>query len=142
MRLALVFGIGLWVGISVTYAARIPLPEKTVSPLSGELGASEPIKYVPGEKLFSASLKPMTVELTILSHDEFLKRRPKFATGWAYIGTKNSRCRIFLSENSGNLTGSLLGANNYGLYPASADPNLAHILAHELLHCMVGEWHP
>jgi hypothetical protein len=131
---------GFWIGVAIGVAAE---HREVTNTLPVESGAAEPYHLLGDENQIVVSpLKPMTVELAILPNKEFKARAPVGSTGFAYIGRQNSRCRIFISESSGLLTGSLLGHNQYGLYPASADPELAHLLSHELLHCMVGEWHP
>lgn len=91
---------------------------------------SEAERASPGLVVYTV---PTAMTLRILSPEDFARKRPPNATAWASYG--EAGCTIYIQSDWA-----------IGLYPRSGEawfvtPANANTLAHEIAHCVRGDWH-
>lgn len=91
--------------------------------------------YERKQPMLQQAIPPMTFEVTILSHAEFaVKRSSEYV--YAFTRMAENPCHIYLEE------GKLIDFNPSDQGSARWDDQMdADTSAHELLHCIDGQWH-
>lgn len=104
-------------------------------------GRSDPAPYSEdqlGVPSFRDALRPMTITLRIVSQRMFEAKRPTEKTlAFTITNIPGSRCEITIPVTMGEIV----------VYPAErvarwVGREAGDVLAHEILHCMRGGWHP
>lgn len=127
---------GISIGALVTVLATLGLTEN-------ETGAEPPRSMLDANTNYTW-LPPMTVELHILTPEEFAeKRNHPSVTGWSRLGTSRNRCRIYVPTDMGMIYRTPWRPELHQDHPAVwSNESAPALLAHELMHCMIGAWHP
>lgn len=127
---------GAWISGLITFAI--------MSSYSTEQGASAPSPIALNASSGPFALRPMTIELNLLPPEEFAKRpeRASKGSGFSYLGTERTRCRIFVPTDMGTLRTEPYPMPWSTNPVAWNGPEAPQLLAHEILHCMIGSWHP
>lgn len=133
---------GLTIGVLVSVMTGISSwwlvqPSQTLTETPREFAQSQSTQNSRARQL--ARTRPMEIKLIIHSHEEFARLRDEgkmYATTEAWSNPIATPCQIHLEEGQW-LT----------YVPATGDAAFVRdrddvILAHELLHCIVGFWHP
>lgn len=114
-----------------------------MAPSSTEQGASAPSPIALNPSSGPFALRPMIIEMNLLPPEEFAKRPERgSSTGFSHLGTERRRCRIFVPTDIGMLHIEQVPVPWSRNPVAWGTPAAPQLIAHELLHCMIGSWHP
>lgn len=97
-----------------------------------------PVEITAGERMseiFIRPLPPMDILVHVLGKEDFDREKPHVNTA-AFTNPYVRPCEIYLK--AGMLIVATAGEQRSGEF---ADRRDAHYVAHEIMHCIAGEWH-